>query len=96
MVPKAMGSLDLVEAMTAIEEIFDAYIPDNDTVNLGSPKEVVAWLDPHLSNRRPNRVALTLLRKLAKAHSDPELAEGTDGPWRREQIAAVVREIFHQ
>jgi len=91
-----MGSLDLVEAVIAIEEIFGADIPDKDAENLGSPSEIVDWLEPHLSNRRPNKVALAVLRKLAKAHNDPELAEGIDGPWRREQIAAIVREIFHR
>jgi hypothetical protein len=37
-----------------------------------------------------------LLRKLAKAHSDPEWAEGLEGTWRREEISAMVREIFRQ
>jgi hypothetical protein len=37
-----------------------------------------------------------MLRRLAKAHNNPELAEGLEGTWRREQIAAIVREIFRQ
>jgi hypothetical protein len=91
-----MDSLDLVEAVMAIEEIFGTDIPDYDAEQFGSPREIVDWLEPHLSNRRPNKAAVALLRKLAKAHNSPELAEGTDGTWRREQIAAIIREIFHQ
>jgi hypothetical protein len=37
-----------------------------------------------------------LLRKLAKGRNNPELAEGLEGTWRREQIAAIIREIFRQ
>jgi hypothetical protein len=37
-----------------------------------------------------------VLRKLAKSHNNPELAEGLEGTWRREQIAAIVREIFRE
>ena len=96
MIPKAMDSLDLVEAVMLIEEIFGTDIPDNDAGNFGSPQEIVDWLAPYLSNRRPNREAAALLRKLAKAHNSPELAEGLAGTWRREQIAAIIREIFRQ
>jgi Phosphopantetheine attachment site len=93
---KAMDSLDLVEAVMLIEEIFGTDIPDSDAETFGSPQEMVDWLELHLSNRRPNKEAAALLRKLAKAHDNPELAEGLDGTWRREQIAAIVREIFPQ
>jgi hypothetical protein len=93
---KAMDSFDLVEAVMLIEEIFGTDIPDSDAENFGSPQEMVDWLELHLSNRRPNKEAAALLRKLAKAHNNPELAEGLEGTWRREQIAAIVREIFWQ
>ena len=96
MFPKAMDSLDLVEAVMLIEEIFGTDIPDRDAEGLGSPREMVDWLEPHLSNQRPNKEAAALLKKLSKALNNPELAEGLDGTWRREQIAAIVREIFRQ
>jgi len=35
-----------------------------------------------------------MLKKLAHDQQWPELAEGLDKPWRREQIAAIVRELF--
>jgi hypothetical protein len=96
MIPKAMDSLDLVEAVMLIEEIFGTDIPDGDVETFGIPKEIVAWLDPQLSNRRPNKASVLLLKKLAKAHDDPQLADGLEGTWRREQIDAIVHEIFRQ
>jgi hypothetical protein len=82
MIPKAMDSLDLVEAVMLVEEIFGAEIPDNDAESLGSPREMVDWLEPYLSNQRPNKQAAAPLRKLAKAHGNPQLAEGLEGTWR--------------
>jgi Phosphopantetheine attachment site len=96
MIPKAMDSLEIVEAVMLIEEVFGTEIPDGDAETFGSPREMVDWLELHLSNQRPSKGAAALLKKLAKAHNNPELAEGLEGTWRREQIAAIVREMFHQ
>jgi hypothetical protein len=96
MIPKAMDSLDLVEAVMLIEEILGTEIPDSDAKSFGSPREMVDWLERHLSNQRPTKEAAAVLRKLAKAQNNPELAEGLEGTWRREQIAAIVREIFRE
>jgi hypothetical protein len=94
MIPKAMNSLDTVEAVMAFEEVFAVELPVHESGDFGSPQEMVDWLDLYLSNQRPNKEACALLRKLAKAHNNPELAEGLEGTWRREQIAAIVRELF--
>ena len=91
-----MDSLDLVEAVMLIEEILGTDIPNGDAENFGSPKEIVDWLELHLSNRRPTKEAAAFLKKLAQSHNAPELAEGLEGTWRREQIAAIVREIFRE
>jgi hypothetical protein len=96
MIPKAMDSLDLVEAVMITEEVFGTEIPDGDAETFGSPREMVDSLELHLSNQRPSKGASALLKRLAKAHNKPELAEGLEGTWRREQIAAIVREMFHQ
>jgi hypothetical protein len=96
MIPKAADSLDLIEAVMLIEEIFGTEAPDYDGENFSSPGEMADWLGPHLSKQRPNREAARVLRRLAKAHNKPELAEDLEGTWRREQIAAIVREIFRQ
>ena len=91
-----MNSLDTVEAITVFEEVFAIELPVHESGDFGSPQEMVDWLDLYLSNQRPSREAAALLRKLAKDHNTSELAEGLEGTWRREQIAAIVREIFRQ
>jgi hypothetical protein len=96
MLPRAMDSLDVVQAVMLLEEIFGTDVPKGGAENFGSPREIVDWLDLHLSNRRPNKRAAASLKALAKAHNKPELAEGLEGTWRREQIEAIVREIFCQ
>jgi hypothetical protein len=94
MTPKSMDSLDVVEMVMAFEEAFDVEIPDDDLGRLENPSEVVDRLEPLLSNQRPNNAAKALLRKLARDQQRPELAEGLEGTWRREQIAAIVREML--
>lgn len=84
-----MDSLDTVEVVMACEEVFGTEIPDFE-----NQSELVGRLEAILSNRRPNIDAVALLRKIAKDRQQPELAEGLGGPWRREQIAAVVRELW--
>ena len=88
-----MDSLDTVEMVMTIEEVLDIEIP-GDPAEYGSPREMVDRLEAVLSNRRPNEAAAALLRKLARDRQQPELAEGLEGTWRREQIAAIVREVF--
>jgi len=93
MMPKEMGSLDLVEMVMAFEEAFDVEIPDG-IARADIRAEVLDLLDRALYNQRPNNAAKALLRKLANEQQRPELAEGLEGTWRREQIAAIVREIL--
>jgi hypothetical protein len=64
MIPKAMDSLDLVEAVMLIEEVFGTEIPDGDAETFGSPREMVDWLELHLSNQRPSKGAAALLKRL--------------------------------
>ena len=94
MIPKAMDSLDFVEAVMVLEEVLGVEIPADDAEQCGSPREMVDLLEHHLSNQRPTKKAVELLRGVAKSQNNPELAEGLDGAWRREQIAALVRELF--
>jgi hypothetical protein len=96
MTPRAIDSLDLVEMVMAFEEVFDVEIPDDGIAHSNSPSEVVDRLERVLSNQRPNKAAKALLRKLAKDQQRPELAEGLDGTWRREQIAAIIHEMLRQ
>ncbi|MGC2195451.1 MAG: hypothetical protein WA628_12310 [Terriglobales bacterium] len=94
MIPRAMDSLELVEMVMLSEQIFGAEIPDNDAGDFGGPREIVDWLEPRLSNLRPNKQATALLRKLAEDQQRPELGEGLHGTGRREQIASIVPEVF--
>jgi hypothetical protein len=91
-----LNSLDTVEALMAFEEVFAVELPVHESGDFGSPQEMVDWLELYLSNQRLNKEAAALLRKLDKDHNKPELAEGLEGTWRPEQIAAIVREIFRQ
>ena len=92
--PDLTGSLDTIEIVIAIEEAFEVDLPDANTEDFESPDAIVDWLEIELSNQRPNKAARVSLRKLAQDQHRPELVEGFDGPWRREQIVAIVREIF--
>jgi len=94
MIPRHMDSLDVVETVMVIEEVFGTEIPNRDAEGFGNPREIVDWLEKHLSNEQPNKQAADFLRRLAKKQQNPELAEGLEGPWRREQIAAIIREIL--
>jgi hypothetical protein len=91
-----MNSLDTVEAVMAFEEAVGVDLPAHEFGDFGTPWGMEDWLELHLSNQRLSKHAAALLRKLAKDQNNPELAEGLEGTWRREQIAAVVREIFRQ
>jgi hypothetical protein len=94
MVLKAMDSLDFVEVTMVVEDVFGADIPDSDAQTFGGPREIVDWLESEISNQRPNKEARKMLKKLAEDQARPELAEHLEGTWRREQIAAVIRDLF--
>jgi hypothetical protein len=89
-----MGNFDPVEAVMALEEVLEIEISDDEAEQCGSPRQMVDMLERHLSNQRPTKRAAELLRSIAKSRSNPELAEGLDGVWRREQVAAIIRELF--
>jgi hypothetical protein len=84
-----------IEMTTDFEEIFRVGIPD-DIETLGSPRAMTDWLEPRLSNWGPGKEAAALLRRLAKDQQRPKLAEGLDRAWRREQIDAVIHDIFRE
>ncbi len=94
MIPREMGNFDPVEAVMALEEVLEIEISDDEAEQCGSPRQMVGMLERHLSNQRPTKRAAELLRSIPKLRSNPELAEGLDGAWRREQVAAIIRELF--
>src|SRR5436853_5333757 len=91
---RAMDSLDSVELVIALEELFEVEITDDEAEKLESPRDIVDLLEKLLSNCRPNARAKALLKRLAKSREDKSLAEDFSGCWRREQIAAIIREMF--
>ena len=94
MIPRAMDSFDSVEAVMVLEEVLEIEISDDEAEQCGSPRKVVDILEHHLSNQRPTKRAAELLRSIAKSQNNPKLAKGLEGTWRREQIAAIIRELF--
>ena len=93
--PEVMDSPDFSEAIILAEEIFGTDFPDN-AANFASSRDIVDWFEIRLLGWGPNTEAAALLKELAQSHNNPKLAEGLHGTWRREQIEAVVREIFGQ
>ena len=93
---ESLNSLDRVEALMLLEEVFGADILDDGEESFQSLDELVNRFLLYLSNQRPNDEAVKLLKRLAKSNNDPALAEGLDGLWRREQIAAITSYIFHK
>ena len=89
-----MDNFDPVEAVMALEEVLEIEISDDEAEQCGSPREMVDILERHLSKERPTKRAVELLRNIAKSRNNPELAEGLDGVWRREQVAAIIGDLF--
>ena len=94
MIRKTMNSLDTVETAMVFEEAFGVELPIDGAPSLRTSTEIVDWLETHLSHQRPPEEAAAMLRRLAKSRQAPELAQDLNGPWRREQIAAIVHEIL--
>jgi len=82
-----------LEKIELAEELFGTKFPVDLTVD--NPREVVDYFVLHLRGWGPNPGAADLLKKLAKKHTRPALALGLHDSWRREQISAVIREIFN-
>jgi hypothetical protein len=91
---ESMDSLDTVELVMRIEGLLETEVPDQAAERLSNPGEMVDWLELHLSNRRPSRQAAAYLKELARKYNPLELAEGLSGCWRREQIAAIARDLL--
>jgi len=62
---------------------------------LDNPPELVDYLVLHLRGWGPNPYAADFLKKLVETHNTPALAQGLHDSWRREQISAIIQEIFN-
>jgi hypothetical protein len=76
------------------EEVFGVEIPKAGADGFLSPRENRELAELHVYHRPPNKEAAAMPRKLAGAQNNLQLAEGLNGAWRREQIAAMLREFL--
>jgi hypothetical protein len=86
-----MDSLGAVEAAMAFEKAFGVELPGRESGDFGSPREMVDWLELHLSNEAQINEP-PLCSEASNDQNSPELAEGL-GRDMAEQIAAIVCEI---
>jgi hypothetical protein len=86
-----------LEKIELAEEVFGTDFPVDLTEDLtaNNPREVVEYFVLHLKGWGPNPVAADFLKQLATKHDSPALAQGLHDGWRREQISAVIQEIFN-
>ena len=87
-----------LEKIELAEELFGIDFPDGldltEDLALNNPREVVDYFDLHLRGWGPTPAAADFLKKMAEKYNSPALAEGLHGSWRRDQISALVCEIF--
>jgi hypothetical protein len=83
---------DELEKILLAEGLFGTQVPADLVFN--DPPELVDYLVLHLKGWGPNPDAANFLKKLAEMHSMPALAQGLHDSWRREQISAIIQEIF--
>ncbi len=82
-----------VEKIELAEDLFGTDLPID--LAFDNPFELVDYLVLHLRGWGPNPFAADFLKKLAKTHNTPALAQGLHDSWRREQISAIIQEIFN-
>lgn len=93
-IPRPMDSLDQIEMLMVVEQLFGVSIPSKDAEQFASPRDIVDWLDTHLANKKPNSKGIAFLQGLANLYERPAFIENLDGPWRRELIAAIIRALY--
>jgi acyl carrier protein len=77
-----MDSLDSVEVLIALEEVFGVTISDAEAAAMITPRDVIDWLLPRVCNKEPDDKAMHFL------HGQHI------GVWHREQVSSVVRAII--
>jgi hypothetical protein len=81
-----------LEKIGLAEDLFGTDLPVD--LALDNPPELVDYLVSQLKGWGPNPVAARFLKQLATMRNSPTLAQGLHDSWRREQISAVIHEIF--
>jgi hypothetical protein len=81
-----------VEKVELAEDLFGTNVPLD--MAFDNPREIVDYLALQLKGWGPNPVAADFLKQLASKRNSPALAQGLHDVWRREQISAVIQEVF--
>ena len=82
-----------LEKIELAEDLFGTDVPID--LAFDNPREIVEYLALQLRGWGPNHVAADFLKQLATKRNSPALAQGLHDSWRREQISAVIQEIFN-
>jgi hypothetical protein len=93
--PQPTGVSILFEELEKIElaeDLFGTDVPVD--LAFDNPRQIVDYLVSQLKGWGPNPVAAKFLKQLATKRNSPTLAQGLHDSWRREQISAVIQEIF--
>jgi len=86
-----------LEKIDTAEEVFGIDFPVDLTEDLtvNNPRQVVDYFVLHLKGWGPSAIAADFLKQVATKRNAPALAQGLHDSWRREQISAVIQEIFN-
>jgi hypothetical protein len=90
---RSFNVFEELEKIGLAEDLFGTDLPVD--LSLENPPELVDYLVLQLKGWGPNLRAAHFLKKLAETHSTPALAQGLHDSWRREQISAIIQEIFN-
>jgi hypothetical protein len=85
-----------MDHLLTIEEAFDITISDEDTETIQTPRDLIEWLLPRACHRVPKKIAARKLKAISVRENRADLVAESNQPWRREQVAAIVREIIVQ
>lgn len=88
-----LEKIELAEYLFGVDFPVEIDVPEDLTLN--NPREVVDYFSVQLRGWGPSPAAADFLKDLAKKYDSPALAEGLHGSWRRDQISAVIRELFN-
>jgi hypothetical protein len=82
-----------IEKIELAEDVFGTNVPLD--MAFDNPHEIVDYLVLQLRGWGPNPFAADFLKQLATKLNSPRLAQGLHDSWRKEQISAVIQEIFN-
>jgi hypothetical protein len=82
-----------LEKIGLAEDLFGTDLPVD--LAFDNPPGLVDYLVLQLRGWGPKPLAADFLKKLAETHDAPALAQGLHDSWRREQISAIIQEIFN-